>query len=350
MRHVRPMRLGLSEHSAGRGGGQSGWLRVDIVSPRRVLVTGALGSIGEAVVQTLAMSGDEVVGLDVREPCGDRPFREFVRADVANTSAVEDALERVQAAIHLAAWVHRDVRSERDRADVFRFNQAPTEWLAARCAAMDKRLVFISTVAVHGENVVGTLTEEAPRRPDTAYAQSKDAGERAVLARGGIVLRLPMAYGAGDRGNMARMIRAVNGGWFVVPGMGEVRRTFVGRWNVAEAVRLALRADIGSRVFLVTDDETTTLGAVVDLIADLAGKRRPRRVAKPVVAAAALVGSIVAALGGRSMPVSLAAYRKLTRDLAFDGTRIRSELGYRPVRTLREGLEEEVRWCLSSAP
>jgi nucleoside-diphosphate-sugar epimerase len=200
-------------------------------------------------------------------------------------------------------------------------------------------------VAVYGEEIEGQINEETAISPQTPYAKSKLEAEHIVLSTGGVVLRLPMVYGANDRGNMAKMIKAIKNGRFVVPGRGDSLHTFAGRWNVARAVLCALsQEEARGRTFLVTDDENVKLGELCDIISDLCGRRRPLRVPWLLVAGAALLGSGLKKLTRRNLPIEWSSYAKLTRSLTFDGRKIRQELGYRPVKTLRDGLKEEVDW------
>lgn len=320
--------------------------------PYKVLITGALGSIGDATARILGGTGMEVAGFDSNSPDQNvrKKFTHFSVGDIRDMACLEPAVGRADAIVHLAARVHSIPRSELEVNETFSVNQHATEKLCENCEKRGKRLVFVSTVAVYGSKANGALDENSPVAPDSPYARSKVAAERAVLSIGGFVLRLPMSYGAKDRGNMLRMIRGIDKGYFVLPGRGTAKRTFVGRWNVARAIELAVRAGKEkSGAYLVTDDETITVGDLANMIARLLGVRRPSRVPRPVLAAAAMAGSAISMIARRSMPLEWASYVKLTRDLTFDGTKIRRELGYQPMKSLQEGLKEEIDWYRSGA-
>jgi UDP-glucose 4-epimerase len=314
-----------------------------------VLITGIAGSIGQAVASRLVRDSHRVVGLDVAGLPSNMAGLVSTHnvGSIADNDFLDRALTEADAVVHLAGWVHAVPRNEQEKRKVFSLNHEATGEIARICEQSDKRLVFASTVAVYGDAAAGRLSEDSPARPSTAYGESKLLAERHVLDAGGTVLRLPMVYGAHDRGNMARMIRAIRKRRFVVPGEGKAPRTFAGRWNVAEAIACALENDEArGRTFLVTDDEDTTLAELCDLIAELAGCGRPLRVPSAIVAGAALTGSALKRLLKRGMPVDWSSYRKLARELSFDGSRIREVLGYRPAKSLRDGLEEEVSWLV----
>jgi dTDP-L-rhamnose 4-epimerase len=126
----------------------------------RVLVTGGAGFIGSHVVEALTSAGHEVRVLDALLPCvhpgGIPPFSgdpgfEFIRGDVRDASAVDDALRGVGAVCHLAAMVGLGID----------FNDAPlyagcndlgtAVLLAAMARAGLDRLVLASSMVVYGE-------------------------------------------------------------------------------------------------------------------------------------------------------------------------------------------------------
>jgi UDP-glucose 4-epimerase len=315
-----------------------------------VLVTGAQGAIGNAVSCTLRTQGALVSGMDlvplVESDSG--LFHGYYVSDVREKRNLEKAISDVEVVIHLAAWVHRLPKTREDVSMLYDLNVGATKTICGLCEKAKKRVVFASTVAVYGEEVEGQLNEDSAISPRTPYAKSKLEAEHIVLSIGGVVLRLPMVYGAGDRGNMARMIMAIKKGFFVVPGRGDALHTFVGRWNVARAVLCVISKEAArGRTFLVTDDENIKLGELCDLISDLCGRSRALRVPSALVAGAALLGSGLKRLTLVSVPMEWSSYVKLTRNLTFDGSRIRQELGYRPAKTLRDGLKEEVDWLLN---
>lgn len=81
-------------------------------------------------------------------------------------------------------------------------------------------VVFASTVKVFGETTVGCVDESRTPCPETPYAQSKWAAEQLVMdyaRKAGFIavsLRLPMVYGPTQKGNLFRMIAAIDQGRF----------------------------------------------------------------------------------------------------------------------------------------
>ncbi len=313
----------------------------------RVLVTGVNGCIGRAVVEKLGSHGARIIGMDALQIHKEihSYIERYIEKDIRDLESLGRLVEEADVVVHLAAYVHKKIETEKDVRAAFSVNQESTEKLSEYCEKKSKGIVFTSTVAVFGEEATGHVSDQTPVAPKTPYGISKARAEQAVLKAGGTILRLPMVYGANDKGNMARMIHAIAKGFFVIPGRGEAKRTFVGRWNVAHAVALAIRAGKSkSGIYLVTDDETVTLAELADKIATMLGVRKPIRVPRALIATAAAGGTMLSKLLRRNMPIDWGSYSKLTRDLTFDGTKIRRELGYSPVKSLDEGLREEVEW------
>ena len=101
------------------------------------------------------------------------------------------------------------------------------------------------------------------------------------------------------------------------------------------------------RIEFHTDDEDTTIGELCDMISELIGCKKSYRLPTPIVAGAAMAGSILGKLIQRNNLMDWDSFKKITRDLSFDSSRIRDGLGYHPLKTLREGLREEIDWLLS---
>ena len=290
----------------------------------RVLVTGASGCLGRAAVRELTARGHCVRGTARSGARGESAHEwvtgELAALDLAALSAGCDAV------VHLAALVHSPaIKLESAYLDV---NARLTSLLLAAARPAPGAFVLASTVGVYGVEEGDRLDEASPVAPKTPYARSKLAAEHAVLERGGTVLRLPVAYGPGDRGNVARLTRALARGRFVLPGAGSARRSLVSAENAARALADAVAAAVGG-VFLVTDDDDLTLAELVQTISDALGVAPPLRAPVAILDALAWLGSASATLGVPA-PLTRQALHKLTRTLTFDCTKSKRLLGYRP--------------------
>lgn len=161
----------------------------------RVLITGAESYLGEKLAAFLRARGDEVTVVDVRTD-------EWRAADWQGQEAV----------IHVAGIVHRP---DTDEALYDRVNRALALEAAAKAKAEGVRqFVFFSTMSVYGLHT-GRILGSTPCAPNNAYGRSKLAAEEGLRALAGdgfrvAVLRPPMIYGPGCKGNYPRLSALVD--------------------------------------------------------------------------------------------------------------------------------------------
>ena len=170
----------------------------------RVLVTGAGGYVGGAVVGALANAGHEPIAL-VHNSRGRVPADVEVRsADLIRPDSLMGALADVEAVCHLASLT----RARESAAEPVRYFEVNVAGTVALLAAMEqtgvRQLVFASTGAIYGSPDVQPMAEDLPDDPPHPYAASKAAAESVIgwQARTGklaaVVLRLFNVAGRGD--------------------------------------------------------------------------------------------------------------------------------------------------------
>jgi UDP-glucose 4-epimerase len=293
----------------------------------RVLVTGAFGFVGTALVDVLTASGHEVRALTSR-PLAEVPASgaEVVQGDVRDPEAMRRTVRDVDGVCHLAALVR--VREARDRAqDYWSVNHGGAATVVraaaeeATRAGRPMRFVLASTGAVYGQPALQPIPEDLPLQYTNEYGETKQAAEREALevpkdgAFGTVVLRLFNAAGAargriGDPDTLIPKTLAVARGGLPalqVNGDGEAIRDFVHVYDVARAFELALGYAEPDRraVFNVG----ATGARVLDIV----------RTVRDVT--------------GREVPVEHNPSRGEASVLLADTTRIRAELGWRPQRS-----------------
>ena len=217
----------------------------------RVVVTGAFGYVGLALLQRLAGAWSIVaVGHSPHRPTALPPGVEARHGDL--TLAAE-ALDGADAIVHLAGG-GGEAKCRADPVRGVRTNVRGTSLLveAARRAGV-RRLIFASTIAVYGTfRQHGRPCRETDElAPDDLYGSLKEAAEYAWTALGGgTALRLANVYGAGPgvdlggAGAVERFARAAaRGGELEVYGDGSQRIDYVHVDDVVEAFRLAVEAN-----------------------------------------------------------------------------------------------------------
>lgn len=315
----------------------------------RFLVTGASGFVGEALCRRLHTLG-RIRGLARHPRSG--PWDDFVACDLGldgGDDALVRALDGVDVVFHLAAKAH-DVE-ERSGADSAhrRVTVDGTRRLLDACRAVGVgRFVYVSSVKAMGEGGEKKVDESFAARPTTEYGRCKREAEDLVL-RGGYVahatvLRLPMVYGPGNKGNLARMIEAVDRGRFPPPPRVKNRRSMIHVDDVAQAAVLASGSEAASgRVFIVTDGREYATREIYEWMCACLGKNVPAwSVPLPLLRALALAGDAIGGLRKRRWRFDSAAKEKLFGSAVYDATAARDVLGFAPAWDLARALPHMV--------
>jgi len=304
----------------------------------RILVTGATGFVGRALVHRLLADGRRVRAA-VRPTSAALPaaVERALVEDIGPDTDWHVALAGVDAIVHLAARAHVLRDTSPDAHALYRaVNTLGTLRLAEAAASLGVgRFLFLSSVRVHGERSPGVpFDETGPLAAEDPYGGSKAEAERglaSLAASGGlepIVLRAPLVYGHDAKGNFARLVALVARGAWLPLGSVHNRRSLVYVGNLVDAIARALdHPAAAGQTFMVSDGEDVSTPELVRRIARALGK--PARLL-PVPPALLRIGGV---LVGRSDDVA-----RLLDDLAVDSSRIRVRLGWRPPFTLDQGL------------
>lgn len=295
------------------------------------IVTGASGFVGGHVLTTLGRSIEA---------------RGLYRKDLAtwDFDSLRRALEGAKGVVHAASLVHKP---RTPAADYERFNVEGTRVLleAARDVGVS-RVVFISSIKVHGETPIGVIDDKTPRDAEAPYARTKADAEDLVLAADDLrplVLRLCPVYGRGDKGNVRTMIRAISRRRFMVPGDGSTRKSIVHVSTVADVVRAAAETD-ATGVFVVADRRAPSIRELADAIAKGLGRARPISIPEPVLRGTASAIGWLARLAHVTTPISGQLIAKAMTSSVCDPSGVERELGVPCTVDLDWALSDEIAW------
>ena len=295
-----------------------------------ILVTGASGFVGRALVTELAAQG-RTVRAAMRQPADVFPRQVEVVAvsDLTRPLEWRALLKDVEAVVHLAGIAHAGPGIAEDTYD--RVNRLATAELAkaARHAGV-RRLVFISSIRAQvGPAAPHVLREVDPPQPTDAYGRSKLAAEDAVRAAEVpfTILRPTLIYGPGVKGNLASLMRLALSPWPLPFGRLTNRRSLLARENLIAAIHGVLDAPVAiNETYVVADPAPLTLADIVGALRAGLG-RAPSLVPVP----RGLVALPLKLLGRPDL------WDRLGAESVVDPAKLLA-LGWRPVVETRDGL------------
>lgn len=313
----------------------------------RILVTGANGFVGRALCMALAAEGYPVrAALRESAPASLQELEVEELVCVGKIGPDTDwtsGLKGVDAVVHLAARVHvmREFAAD-PLAEFRRVNVEGTRGLArAAAAAGVRRLVFVSTLKIHGESSGARgFSESDPPQPTDPYAISKWEAEQALHEIAGqtgletVILRPPLVYGPGVKGNFLRLMDWIARG--VPLPLASIRnsRSLLYLDNLVAAIEACLREpSAAGETFLLKDDgDLSTPELIRQLARAMGGRARLLPFPVPLLA-------LLGAAAGQS-----AAVARLTGSLVADDAKIRRVLGWLPPLSPEQGLTATAGW------
>jgi nucleoside-diphosphate-sugar epimerase len=318
--------------------------------PRQVLVTGASGFLGSAVVRRAVEEGIKVRALSRRTgPAAEGV--EWRSADIRDPKALDEALQGVDGVIHAAGLAH--VFRDPDPTAFTSVNEIGTINVAeASARAKIRHLVLVSSVSVYGPHAAASCDEAAPCRPEGPYAISKyraELGANRVAEATKLpmtILRMATIYGEGDPGNVGRLLGALERGRFVWVGSGANRKSLIHQADAARACLLALRnPPQGIQIYNVSGPPHT-MREVVEGLAAALGRRPPGKgVPAGLALGLARLAGLVPLRRLRSLHLTLS---KWLADDVYEATKFERALGFRAEVELADGLRREAEWHRSS--
>ena len=252
----------------------------------KLLVTGATGFIGRALITRILTYSDYQVYAAVRRLVSD--FSSVVNQwkfdGISSNTDWHNALQGIDCIIHTAARVHIMSDTVNDPLEEFRnVNTSGTLNLAQQAAESGvKRFIYLSSIKVNGEETL----QESPFTPDDIYiptdpyALSKYEAEQGLLKitqetqMEVVIIRPPLVYGPGVKANFLSMMKWLYKGLPLPFGAIKNKRSLVALDNLIDLIIICINHPAAAdQVFLVSDGEDLSTSDLLNRVSNALDKK-----------------------------------------------------------------------------
>jgi len=312
----------------------------------KVLVTGASGFIGTALVHALCERGIHVTATDRFAPHEPLDSARFLQGDLLDKTLMKAALEEVDTVYHLAALasIARAPEAEYERVNV----EGTRQLLALAEEAGINKFVHMSSSTVYGIPDQIPLEEDAPIQPKNPYSRSKAGAEQQVIDGGtrGMdvsIIRPRVVLGTGRAGIFALLFSMIRKGLPIpLPGGGRNHFQFTSVGDLVDASILAAGENTPGQCQIYnigSDVERPMAEELRDLIR--VAKSRSRLLPLP---ADPVRGMLWGMHKIGISPLVPEQYQIMDTDFVLDTTRAKSRLQFKPKHQNGDGLIEAWHW------
>lgn len=287
-----------------------------------ILITGSSGFLGGILKKSFK---DEKV-FELNRKSGDYHCSLAI--------AIPNFNERFDLVIHSAGKAHSVPKTAEEKKQFQDVNVTGTLNLlqGLEKTGIPKQFVFISSVAVYGQEFGINISEKHSLGAKDPYGMSKILGEKLVsdwCAKNNVIctiLRLPLLVGENPPGNLGAMIKGIEKGYYFNIAGGKARKSMVLAHDVAAFIP---KVAVVGGTYNLTDGVHPDFNELSFVISKQKKKKLPFNL--PLVIAK-LIGYVGDFLGNKA-PINSMKLKKITSDLTFDDSKAR-ELGWNPQSVL----------------
>ena len=322
---------------------------------KKILITGSSGFIGKSLSKYLSEL-DKIVCGTIRSDISFLPntkIKYVSVGDISNKLNWKDILNDVDCIIHCAGKTHTMKASANDLLEIYRsVNVDGTKQLAEQAAeAQVKRLIFLSSIKVNGENTrnyhidkflndqkKSVFTHKDLANPKDLYAKSKLEAEKVlweISSRTGlevVIVRLPLVYGYGAKGNLTRLVKLVKSGIPMPFSNVNNQRSMIGIDNLVDLLNRCIdNPNASGKTFLASDGKDLSTPELVRLISSSIGIKA--NLFPFPISMLKFLGSVF----GKSEEIN-----RLVGSLRIDNTYTKEILDWTPSVSVEEGIRRMV--------
>lgn len=291
---------------------------------KKLLFTGASGFLGKNILSILYENYD-VYTLGIEES---NTYKVDLSKDNITLNTKFDVV------LHAAGKAHYIPKSESDIKSFFDVNLQGTINL---CRALENSIpqsfVFVSTVAVYGENSGENITEEHEKLGSSPYAKSKIMAEEYLTKWAEqnnvflTILRPSLLAGMDPPGNLGSMVFNISKGRYLSVAGGKARKSIAMAIDVARLLPLVEKRN---GIYNLCDNHNPSFNELENLICLQLDKRKPLNIPLFLALCIAKIGDFC----GPKAPINTLKLEKITKSLTFSNEKIKTELNFEPTDVL----------------
>lgn len=296
-----------------------------------LLLTGATGFLGGFLVENLKEN------FEIRT-LGRNGYSKLENVFVDFNENIIPQVPQVDYVIHAAGKAHIVPKTKIDEQHFFQINLEGTRrLLAALSHNKPKSFIFISSIAVYGQDSGLDIDEDFPLLASEPYGLSKMKAETEVLKWGEKndvcigILRLPLLIGKNAPGNFGAMVEAIKKGRYFNIGKGDSKKSMLLVSDIAPIIPILLKK---GGIYNLTDGYHPSFQELSESIASALGKRKIRSIPLPLAKFLGMSGDILINKLNVDFPFNSYSLNKMTTSLTFNDSKARRELNWNPNRVL----------------
>lgn len=246
------------------------------IGKKKILITGINGFVGKSLADFLQNQGFDICALGRAKKCFDNiEYRQI--HDIASLDSILDFFSGVDVVVHLVGKAHHFGKSAQAVEEYYKINVDGTRAVAnAAIKAGVKRIIYLSSVKATGERTHSDTgyDENSVCNPEDDYGKSKLMAEqelKKICDNSGleyVILRPPLVYGPGVKGNFASLINMVQKVPLLPLGGLHNSRSMIGVENLCSAIFYSLFNEaVAGKIYFISDSEAISTSQLLKNIA-----------------------------------------------------------------------------------